>query len=342
MDWIRKNPHLLTLILVGLGVLAASGVVVLNAQHYNEKFDEVKASVVPGAHIEPLDVTVLDNAQKELEHPAEWTSPLDPRPKDPKEKSKIYPFVPPLYSIGPDGKPEKAGTGSHYTDRLTKEPIPDRWFLENRLPLDNPEVATMDPDGDGFLNEDEYRAKTDPNDKNSHPPYYSKLFVKRHIRVPFLLKFQVYDGDPKKPEEMQFQVNPLSLHKSSQFLKLGDMVAGTKFKLLRFQLKMQPNAATGDEVDVSELTLLDTELNTEVVLILNKVTDSPDSLAEFIYFWPKNPLTFQVKKLGQFVLLPEKDKDHLYQLLDINDDQAVIKLPSGETQTIPRAPAGYP
>jgi hypothetical protein len=198
----------------------------------------------------------------------------------------------------------------------------------------------MDPDGDGFLNEDEWRLKSDPNDKNSHPPYYSKLFVKRHVRVPFLLKFQVYDGDPKKPEEMQFQINALSLRTPSVFLHLGEMIPKTKFKIEKFQPKMQDNPSTGDQTDVSELTLLDTELNTEVTLILNKVTDSPDSLAEFIYFWPKNPIVFNVKKLGQFVLLPEKDQR--YQLLDINDDQAVIKLPSGETQTIPRAPVGYP
>lgn len=338
MAWIRKNPHLLTLIVLALGVLAASAVLAMNTQSFNDRFSAVQATSVQGDKIPPLDMSVLDAAQAELEKPAQWTPPKDPDPKGP---GVIFPFVPPLYSIQ-DDKPLKSGEGSHYTDPLTKQPIPDRWFIDHGLNVTDPLVAGQDPDGDGFTNADEFRAQTDPKNKESHPPYYTKLWFKQIIRVPFRLVFKVYDGDPKKDkmEDMTFQINTLDLRQPSEFLKIGDMVRNTKFKIEKFEFKMANVAATGSEEDSSELTLLNTETNVTVVLVYGKVVNSPDVFAVLTYLWPQPPLEFRVRKLGPFILLPEKDQR--YQLLDVTDDQAVIKLPSGEQQTVSRLPAGYP
>ena len=57
--------------------------------------------------------------------------------------------------------------------------IPNKWFLDNGLENEfvYSDVLTRDPDNDGFTVQEEYAAKTHPNDPNSHPPLVSKLFV---------------------------------------------------------------------------------------------------------------------------------------------------------------------
>jgi hypothetical protein len=335
MPWIKKNPHLLTLLIVALLVIAGSAVVAMNAKDFNQKFADVQHKVVPGDKIEPLDTEVLDKTQKELDKPATWT----PDPKQP------LPFVPVRYRISPStGQPEKAGIGKTWPDRLTGTLIDDKWFMDNRLPVTDPTVPSQDPDGDGFFNDDEWRGtghlkqpgtgSTDPNDPKSHPPYYTKLYLARYERVPFLLKFNAYDGDPKKdkPEDMSFQINTLSVRTRSQFLKIGDKVVDGKFTIKKFEFKMAFNPKTESEEEASELTLVNNETNAEVVLVLAKVIDSPDSFAIFHYVWTNPPMNFRVPKLQKFVLLPNKEE--FYQLLDITEQTASIKTPSGETITI--------
>ena len=81
------------------------------------------------------------------------------------------------------GKVEKPTGVNLHKHSITGEPIPSPWFLDNNLPLLDTSVTKQDPDGDGFLNEDEWKGGTDPNDQKAHPPYHTKLFVGRWIRV---------------------------------------------------------------------------------------------------------------------------------------------------------------
>ena len=57
--------------------------------------------------------------------------------------------------------------------------IPNKWFLDNGLEdiFIYSDVLTRDPDNDGFTVQEEYEAKTHPNDPNSHPPLINKLYV---------------------------------------------------------------------------------------------------------------------------------------------------------------------
>ena len=95
-----------------------------------------------------------------------------------------------------------------------------------------------------------------------------------HVPFPFL--FTAYAGDAKKdgPEKMEFQINTIDLKQPADFLKIGEMVSRTKWKLTKFEIKTVRNAQTGEMDDVSELTLTHTETQAEVVLVLNRVTDT--------------------------------------------------------------------
>lgn len=340
MNWIKKRYDQFLLALFTLALLACAVSIFLHVQSFEEKFSEAVASVVPNNKVPEVKLDKIDAAKEKLQKPPEWVYPID-KEGNPTRGSL---FISEHYMINSVGNPEKPDIIQLYTDTLTGKPIPSKWFLTNGLPLLDPKVPFEDPDKDGFLNEDEWRAGTDPNNKDSHPPYISKLFLKRFEKVPFRLVFKAYDGDVKKAKgdfsKFSFQIDTVDLRQPSEFLNLGQMVPNTKFKLEKFEFKEQKNDKTGDVDEVSELTLLDTITGDKIVLIYNKVTDSPDVYANFEYEWPNpgQPQMIRVKKLQEFVLKPEVDDQHHYKLVDINDNEAQIKLPDKSDYTVPKDP----
>jgi hypothetical protein len=224
---------------------------------------------------------------------------------------------------------------ARYKDSLTGQEIPDAWFLEHGLPLDDPKVAFQDPDQDGFTNEDEWREHTDPNDKESRPPYHTKLFLAKFESVPFRLVFKAYDLDPKNPlmEQASLQIDTIDLRQPAEFLKVGDTIPNTRYKLEKFVQKFAP-APGGGQQDVSEVTLVDLITGGKSRLVFNKVADFPDIYAQFVYELrqPKQigVQTFRVKLSQEFVLRPLVDDQHHYKLLDVNIEEARIQTPTGE------------
>ncbi len=95
-------------------------------------------------------------------------------------------------------------------------------------------------------------------------------------RAPFRLLFNAYDGDPKKDSgaKMEFQINTIDLKQPSEFLKIGETITKTKWKLAKFEYKTVINPKTEEAEDVSELTLTNTVTGQEIVLILSRVTDA--------------------------------------------------------------------
>ncbi len=335
MDWIKKHYDQFALALLALVLLAFSVMLILRALSFADGFSAATAVAIPRDKVPPLVLDRVEEAQKALETPPQWAEP-DSHQQGPNIPKKIGSlFVSDRYVVGKDGKPVKPDKEAFYNDSLTGQPIPNLWFIDNHLPLLDPTVPLQDPDGDGFPNEDEWRQQpggpTDPNKKDSHPPYPSKLFVKLIERVPFRLLFNGYDGNPKtdKPEKFEFQINTIDLRQPSEFLKIGTNVTNTKFRLEKFEYKTQKNPNTGEDEDVSELTLINTETNEPVVLILNRVTDSPDYFVRFLYKWPNPPLEFRVKKLGKFGLKPLSTTPD-YKLIDSKDGKAQIQTPDGK------------
>ncbi len=339
MNWIKKRYDQFLLALFTLALIACAIMIFLRVQSFGEKFNDAVVAVPPNNKVEVVKLDKIEAAQDRLQHPPEWKMETD------KEGNLVRGslFIAEPYIINSANVPEKTNEGTLYTDTLTGEKIPNRWFLNNNLQLMNPKTPLDDPDKDGFVNEDEYRAKTDPNNKESHPAYVTKLFLKRFEKVPFRLVFKAYDGEPKKTKDyskFSFQIDTLDRKQPSEFLNLGQMVPNTKFKLEKFEFKERKNPSTDEMDDVSELTLVDTITGAKIVLIYTKVTDSPDVYANIEYEWPATepPKMIRVKKLQEFVLKPEVDDTHHYQLLDISEDEAQIKLPDGREYTVKKDP----
>ncbi len=328
MEWIKKNYEQFFLAIAAAGVLGVAFLLMQNAQGFNERFALAMVPGMPKKNVPPLELTPVDKAKEVLAAPAQWT---------PSKETSFF-LVSKPYVVDPQTKvPTQIGAGGYHKNSLTGQTIPNQWFIDNRLDPLNATIATDDTDKDGFLNEDEWLGKTDPNNKDAHPPLATKLFLVSWIKVPFRLLFNAVDGNPEKdkPEKLEFQINTVDLRQPSEFLKLGQMVSRTKFKLKSFEYKTMPDPNSGTK-DVSELTLENTETGETIVLVKERVTDSPDSFGLFDYKFPQPPTQIRVKKLQEFVLLPEKETK--YKLVDIKEDAAVISLPSGEKLTVKRDP----
>jgi hypothetical protein len=341
MDWIKKNYDRFTLAVFAAALVAVAVMMFLNTASFGERFSAALANPSHNNTIPAVDTAVIDSARQQLDNPTIW------KERDPeKDANAGLLFTADRYIVGPHGLEKITGTASWTHSRL-KLPIPNKWVLEHGFnPLDR-DQARRDADGDGFWNEDEWLYKTDPNKKEDHPPYHALLFLKQWIKVKFRLKFQAYDGDIRTPEKMEFQINAVDLRQPSEFLKIGEGVAKTKFILKKFEFKEAVNKSTGEKEDVSELTVENTETGDVVVLIINKEVDSPNQFADFAYYLVAKdisdgvtPLVFRVPKLHEFVLKPEITLR--YKLLDVNDTEAVIQLPDGKKYTVPTYPGKKP
>ena len=106
----------------------------------------------------------------------------------------------------------------------------------------------------------------------------------------------------------------------TQFLKLGDTIAGTNFRIADFKQKSAKDRY-GTDVDVSELTLEKIDTNEQLTLVKERVAISPESVATFVYSW-KERREFTVKKDQEFSLPPQADIR--YKLVDVQPTKAVI------------------
>ena len=306
MDWIKKNYDRFALLLLAIALLVSSACVIFAIKSYPERFAPIQAVVPHNKKVTSLETEALERAKASLTQPAAWQS----------HNSSLY--VSRKYVARHD-----AATGADLlidpfdaASAPLHPPIPNSWFLQNRLEdriLDT-DVLEQDPDKDGFTNLDEFVGKTDPQDPAAHPPYLTKLRLKQFIRVPFRLKFEAYDDDGS------FQINTVDVRQPTQFVKMGDTIAGTKYKVVKFEKKSVPNPSTGVDRDTTELTVEHSETGGKVVLVVGTEVNSPDQYARFAFLWDHTEFT--VKKNQKFVLKPEPGIE--YKLIDIREGEAVI------------------
>jgi hypothetical protein len=238
----------------------------------------------------------MERATEKLRQPAQWTF-----------SGRSGLFVPEKHFIGANGLP----TTLHTTE--VHPPVPNDWLEEFGLPIADGDVLAQDPDGDGFSNLEEWQNQTKPTDKDSHPAFIAKLKMKSFVQEPFRLVFASWVDNT-------FAINTNDLKEPTQFLRLGDSIRGTKFKLLKFTEKHEANKY-GTKIDVSELTLENRETREQVNLVKEKIMISPESVANFVYGW-SGRREFAVKKDQEFSLKPEEQVK--YKLVDVAPAKAVI------------------
>ena len=238
----------------------------------------------------------MEQAAERLRQPVQWTF-----------SGRSGLFVPEKHFIDASGLPATLQSTEVHP------PVPNEWLEEFGLPITDGDVLSQDPDADGFSNLEEWQNHSKPTDKNSHPAFIVKLKMKSFVQEPFRLVFASWVDDT-------FAINTNDLKEPTQFLKLGDPIRGTKFRLLRFTEKLEPNRY-GTKIDTSELTLENRETREQLNLVKEKIMISPESVANFVYAWGGGR-EFAVKKDQEFSLKPEEQIK--YKLVDVQSAKAVI------------------
>ena len=296
MDWVRAHYERVLLISAAVLLFLSSILIWRNAARFSSQL-----AVMPPApslkSVSPLATAQeLQAAAEKLHRPPQWTF-----------GGRSGLFVPEKHFIGANGLPATLQTTEVHP------PVPNEWLEQFGLPIADADVLEQDPDNDGFSNLEEWQGHTNPTDRNSHPEYYTKLKLKSAVEEPFRLVFSSWVGDT-------YGINTIDLKQPTQFLRVGDSIKGTRFKIVKFLKKYEPNKY-GTNVDVSELTLEQVETKEQLTLIKEKVAMSPESVATFVYTWGGRQ-EFQVRKDQEFSLKPQVQIK--YKLVDVDPAKAVI------------------
>ena len=296
MNWLRSNYDRVAVLAAACFLLLCAFFIWRAAAGFNESVSAISGG--PRKPAAPTDKQLeLQAAAQKLTQPPKWTF-----------SGRSGLFVPEKHFIGPAGLPVTL------QNTQVHAPVPNEWLEQNSLPIADADVLEQDPDGDGFNNLEEWQYHTDPNDKTKHPAFITKLKLKSFNREPFRLVFASRTGDT-------FTINTTDLKEPTQFLKIGDKIAGTPFRLVKYTEKHEVNPATSGDVDVSELTVENTANKERMNLVKEKTMTSPESVGTFVYLWgDRRELT--IKTGEEFSLPPETEIR--YKLIDVTPEKAVI------------------
>jgi hypothetical protein len=308
MTWLRANYDRVAVFAAAFFLFASSVLITRNAWQFGDSL-ALPTVPPPKPAAPPPKAVEMEQAMEKLKQPAQWAF-----------SGRSGLFVPEKHFIGANGLPATLQTTEVHP------PVPNDWLEQFGLPIADADVLTQDPDGDGFNNLEEWQNHTRPTDKNSHPGFITKLKMKSFAQEPFRLVFASWVDDT-------FALNTSDLKEPTQFLKIGDSIRRTKFKIVKFTEKHDTNKY-GTRVDVSELTLENRETHEQISLVKEKIMTSPESVANFVYEWGERR-EFAVKKDQEFSLKPEEQIK--YKLIDVLPSRAVIV----DTQK-PNAPIEIP
>jgi hypothetical protein len=188
MSFLKTNAHWLVLSTVATASLGGTYLLFKAEQELPDRRNSLRPRDVRSSKLPPLDLSSHQKALVNLESPGQW--------------SITYPtplFVSEPYLLEAEG-PRRPKEGSLHRHSVLEQPIPNQWFLDHRLPLRTPKVASDDTDGDGFNNEDEWWWGTDPNNAEQHPPLVTRLAFLPQKPAPNRIEFVSYEGNPEKPE----------------------------------------------------------------------------------------------------------------------------------------------
>jgi hypothetical protein len=294
-DWIKAHYDRVTLVAAGVFLFLSAIWIWWSAIQFGNHLVAQPAPPQKAASPPPVAVE-LDRAAQELQHPAQW-----------KSSTRSGLFVPERHFIGTNGLP------ATLQNTQVHPPVPNEWFEQYTLAIEDADALDQDPDGDGFTNLDEWQGETNPADKESHPDYLTKLHLVSAIEEPFRYMFSSWVGGT-------FAINAIDQSEPTQFLKIGDVIRGTDFKIVKFTNKYDRNQY-GTRIDVSELLLEHRDSKQQVTLVKEKVATSPQSVVTFVYAWGGRR-EFEVRKDEEFSLKPVEEIK--YKLVDVQPAKAVI------------------
>jgi hypothetical protein len=296
IDWVKANYDRALLIAAAVFLLISAVAIWWSAIQFGNRLVTPATAAAKTASQPPVAVE-LDRAEAQLQKPVQWRA-----------STRSGLFVPEKHFIGPDGMP------ATLQNTQVHPPVPNDWFEKYGLAIEDSDALDQDPDKDGFTNLDEWQGNTDPTKAESHPDYTTKLHLVSAAEEPFPYMFA------SRTKE-KFGINSIDESEPTQFLKVGDLIRGTDFKIVRFTEKKERNDY-GMTIDASELLLEHQQNHAQVTLVKGRIATSPQSVATFVYSWSGRK-EFEVRKDQEFSLATAEG-NRTYKLIDVRPDKAII------------------
>lgn len=204
-----------------------------------------------------------------------------------------------------------------------RPPVTNVWLYTNNLDYLNGGVLRQDPDGDGFNSLEEWNAKTDPQDSDSHPPYAEKLsMVERKAKV-YALKFSA------QPDSERFQIQRLATpawpQRDSFLMRVGETSEDDQFRIDSFEEKSAER--NGIRVDASVVNITYLPKNEKVQLVKSVDTPIPTYYAQLSFALDSSALQDPIKEGDSFNLL--KDPETKYRVIEVKENSTVITYQTG-------------
>lgn len=150
-------------------------------------------------------------------------------------------------------------------DAPVHPPIPNTWWLENRLDPGFADSPNRDPDGDGFSNKEEFLAKTNPNNNKSVPELIAKLMYVKDDSLAWVIR-------PGYGDNGKFPFSYLDSKQQTNKIRAGEMiepnglffatgVMAQRFKLLGSETRKEISKSTKSEMEVTIVRIEDQRPN---------------------------------------------------------------------------------
>jgi hypothetical protein len=293
------------------------------------------------------DADLIPNAIASLKLDRSWVQARDgDRPVD------LFTGIPLFVS---SANPEKAI--DLLKDAPVHEPIPNTWWIENRIDPGFADSPNRDPDDDGFSNMEEFFAKTDPNKSQSVPALIAKLMYLRDESLTWVI-LPKYGSDGSFPFNYEDSKGGKNKVGAAEMVAPGGLfftkgVMANRFKLLGSEERKEFNKKINVEKDVTIVRIEDQRPNKKGVVYEIPSPLSEERKNEHLNY--DRTAVFSLEALGlegkeikveentAFALPPTAAKKE-YLVKAVTPESVTVEYPSptGERKTVEIAKGSLP
>ncbi len=227
-------------------------------------------------------------------------------------------------------------------------PVPNQWWIDNRIDPGFGDSPQRDADEDGFSNVEEFTAQTDPNDPREFPSLIGKLGYVGDEAVEWVLRpgFEAQGGftfDYSDSLRRKARVSAANVVMPGETF-FGEGPMENRFKLLGSERRKQANEAIGAEVDVTIVRVEDQKPNKKGIVYeipsmfrkkdARQFSNHDRTAILSLAALGMEGQEFKVEERSSFSLPPD-GKEKVYMLKEITPEKITVEhtAQGGESKT---------